>query len=322
MKHSKARDIKGYNMNESQKELVTNLKNVFDDTQLQTNTSLAKYCNWKVGGVADILLIVKNTNELTNAVRLSQSFNQPVTIIGYGANILVSDDGVRGLVILNRAQNIIFHSNDLVEVESGTNLAFLAKKAAAKCISGLEILIGIPGTIGGAIYGNAGTRDKWISDLLVRVDLLGKNGQIYSATPAELRFSYRTSRLKLSGEIVLSAVLRGYKDDQTMIKNKMRELLEMRKNQPGGPSVGSVFKNPEGHFAGRLIEQCGLKGYQIRGAKISEKHANFILNQGGATAKDIISLIKLIQTEVQNNFGIQLIEEIQYLGDGFEEMVS
>lgn len=297
--------------------LKDELENEFGRDRLRNDEPLSRHCNWKVGGPADFFLIVRSATELIKAVRRAHQFSCPVTILGFGANVLVSDKGMRGLVVLNRAEGIRFCSDNLVDVDSGTNLAVLARRAMQQGLADLEFLIGIPGTVGAAVFGNAGTGQQWISEILKSVQLLGKDGQIFSMNNSELEFTYRSSRLQKTGEVVLSAQLQGKSDEPEKIKLRMNEFLRLRKNQPSGSSTGSVFKNPSGHFAGKLIEKCGLKGTQIGGAKISEKHANFIINENRATASEIKKLIDMAKSQVEKKFGIQLEEEICYLGDGF-----
>lgn len=287
----------------------------FGVERVHTDEPLARYCNWKAGGPADLFFTARSSEELVHAIRLAQRFSQPYTVIGFGANVLVSDRGIRGLVVLNRAERIEFRNHCLVDVDSGTNLAVLARRAMEKGVGGLEFLIGIPGTVGAAVAGNAGTRTQWISEVVESAVILGSDGAIRQRTAAELDFSYRWSRLKEANDIVISATLKGKPDEPLTIARRMDELLQLRKNQPAGSSAGSVFKNPLGDFAGRLIEACGLKGHRIGGAKISEMHANFILNTGGAKAADIKALIDLAKAEVQRQFGIVLEEEIRYLGE-------
>lgn len=302
-------------MTSNLKQLEQDLRRTFGDERIRVGEPLARYCNWKVGGPADVLLIVRTIGELTHALRLAQRRGIPATVLGFGANVLVSDRGIRGLVVVNRAERLVFHPDCLVEADSGTNLAVLVKQAAERDVGGLEFLIGIPGTVGAAVAGNAGTRERWIETVLERVRVLGTHGDEYELTRSELAFSYRRSRLQHTGEIVLTAWLRGQPDERLHIERRIEELLQARKNQPPGPSAGSVFKNPPGDFAGRLIEQCGLKGTRIGGAKISEMHANFIVNLGRGTAADIKALIELAKTEVERRFGIRLEEEIRFLGD-------
>ncbi|MCG8605114.1 UDP-N-acetylmuramate dehydrogenase [bacterium] len=283
--------------------------------RLSVGETLARHCNWKVGGPADLFFKAESREELEVALKIARAHACPVTILGFGANVLVSDKGVRGLVILNRAERLVFHPDFMVEVDSGTNLAFLARQAAKHGVGGLEFLIGIPGTVGGAVYGNAGTGSRWISHILHETCLFTEESQELIVANSEMDFRYRFSRLKGTGEVLLTAWLRGYDENPAKVEQELQNQLDLRQNQPGGPSTGSVFMNPSGDYAGRLIEASGLKGQSVGGAKVSDMHANFILNSGGATAADIHELILFIQSSVEENFGVRLQEEIRYLGE-------
>lgn len=299
--------------------MISDLQNAlthdFGANRILHEEPLAKHCNWRAGGPADLLVIVRTTDELVKAVARAKSYSVPFTLIGFGANVLVSDRGIRGLVILNRAHRIEFLSDSIVETDSGTNLAVLAKACAQHGVGGLEFLIGIPGTVGAAVAVNAGTRTEWISTIVSSVKVLPRRGELAWLEPAELAFSYRSSRLKHTDEVVITARLLGKPDDLKYIVEKMAQHLQVRKNQPTGPSAGSVFKNPEGDFAGRLIEAGGLKGFKVGGAEVSNMHANFILNTGTATATDIKNVIAHVKREVKKVFGVALEEEIRYLGE-------
>jgi len=296
------------------KQLQADLTKIFGAERILVNVALTKHCNWRVGGPADLFVTVRTADELTQAVRAARRQDHKPTILGFGANVLVSDKGIRGLVILNRAHRILFDQNHIIEADSGTNLAVLAKEAAKQGVGGLEFLIGIPGTVGAAVAVNAGTRKQWISTLVEKVLALTNNGQKTWLNGDELDFSYRNSKLKQTGEVVITARLQGKPDEPVNIERKLREELKVRKTQPTGPSAGSVFANPPGDFAGRLIEACELKGLQIGGAQISQMHANFILNLGDAKAGDIKEVIEKVKLEVAKKFKIQLEEEIRYLG--------
>ena len=296
------------------KQLHDDLKRIFGADRVQVNEPLARHCNWRVGGPADLFITIRTANELMRSVLAAQEQNHKPTILGFGANVLVSDKGIRGLVILNRAHRISFQKNHIVEADSGTNLAVLAKEAAKQGVGGLEFLIGIPGTVGAAVAVNAGTREHWISALVEKALILTNNGQKTWLKGDELDFSYRNSKLKQTGEVVITARLQGKPDEPLNIERKLKEELKVRKTQPTGPSAGSVFTNPPGDFAGRLIEACGLKGLRIGGAQISEMHANFILNLGDAKAGDMKEVIEKVKLEVAKKFNIQLEEEIRYLG--------
>ena len=296
------------------RQLQGNLTKIFGSERLRVNELLVKHCNWRVGGPADLFITVRTADELTQAVRAAPQHDHKPTILGFGANVLVSDKGIRGLVILNRSHRISFQQNHIVEADSGTNLAVLAKEAAKQGVGGLEFLIGIPGTVGAAVAVNAGTREHWISALVEKALILTNNGQKTWLKGDELDFSYRNSKLKQTGEVVITARLQGKPDEPLNIERKLKEELKVRKTQPTGPSAGSVFTNPPGDFAGRLIEACGLKGLRIGGAQISEMHANFILNLGDAKAGDMKEVIEKVKLEVAKKFNIQLEEEIRYLG--------
>lgn len=291
------------------------LSSVFGHERIRQNEPLARHCNWRIGGPADLFVVVHTADELLQCLKLAKSYEQEATVLGYGANTLIADKGVRGLVVLNRAHEIEILSDAIVKADSGTNLAVLAKETAKQGVAGFEFLIGIPGTVGAAVAVNAGTRTRWMSTVVVQAEVFCQDGNVKPFTAEELDFSYRNSRLKKSGEIVIRATLQGEPDQPENIEHKLKEELKVRKTQPTGPSTGSVFTNPDGDFAGRLIEASGLKGAQVGGAKVSEMHANFILNVGGATAHDIKALIEKVKHEVERNFNVQLQEEIRYVGD-------
>ncbi len=295
--------------------LLSELSAAFGSARIRTNETLARHCNWRAGGPADLFFIARTVEELSRALSICHQFETPATIIGFGANSLISDNGVRGLVILNRAHRIAFQPDSIIEADSGTNLVILAKEAAAHGVSRFEFLIGIPGTVGAAVAVNAGTRTEWISALVQDVQVYTNTGADTWLASAEMEFSYRHSKLKDTGEVVLTARLKGQPDEPKRIEQRISEYLQVRKNQPTGPSAGSVFKNPTGDFAGRLIEACGLKGFQIGGAQISEMHANFIINVGEAKAQHIKQLIDKIKVDVSKRFAIELEEEIRYLGE-------
>ncbi len=281
--------------------------------RLRYQEPLAPYVNWRVGGPAEWFFIARTRADLIAAVRTAREAALSVTILGYGANVLVSDAGVAGLVILNRAEGMEVRGEE-IWAESGMNLVALARRASEAEIGGFEFLVGIPGTLGGAIVGNAGTREEWIGERVLEVEALDEQNEVVVLSRAQLDFGYRWSRFQRTNEVVLAARLKGYRAPRANIEARMRQMLEARKQQPSGPSAGSVFKNPPGDYAGRLIEACGLKGYRLGGAMISERHANFILNTGGATARDIHMLIQLAKMAVRERFGILLEEEIRYIG--------
>lgn len=304
---------------ERMQELKKKLSGIFSPELLREKELLHRHCNWRAGGPADLFLTVHNTSELQQAVVAARECRQPVTVLGFGANVLVADKGVRGLVILNRSQRISVLDGPLVEADSGTHLALLAKETARQGIGGLEFLVGIPGTVGAAVAVNAGTRNEWVSGVLESALILQADHAAAWVKSDELDFSYRDSRIKRTGEVVLSARFHGWQRSPKTTERHIAEQLSARKSQPTGPSAGSVFVNPGGDFAGRLIEACGLKGYRVGGAIVSDMHANFILNTGNATAADIKRVIAHVKSVVQKKAGVTLKEEISYLGEWEED---
>ena len=298
---------------------------------LQTEVSLARYTSARIGGPAQVMLKAETANELANTVSVLWELGQPFLIIGGGSNILVADGGVRGVVVLNRARHVRFAehtSPPTVWAESGANFGLLARQAAARGFSGLEWAAGIPGTLGGAVVGNAGAFGADLSANLVMAEILHhkqqmKAGELPSVqrkkwSKENFEYGYRTSVLKQhpGAAIVLSAKLQLERSTPQAVQARIDEHTVVRhRTQPPGASTGSMFKNPPGNHAGRLIDAAGLKGTQVGGAQISPLHGNFFINQGRASASDFYQLIRLAQTTVAEKFGIALELEIQLVGD-------
>lgn len=296
--------------------------------QLSREASLARYTAARVGGPADVLLEVRSANELAQAIRLLWEEDLPYVILGGGSNVLLSDAGVRGVVVLNRARKVRFNSTARppgVWAESGANLGLVARQAAMRGLSGLEWAAGIPGTLGGALYGNAGAHgsdmsgNQPVAEILHCMDMRQAGEAVREEWSMEkLELTYRSSVLKrLPGKaVILAALLRLEPGDPAAIQAKMDELVGYRrKTQPPGASMGSMFKNPPGDYAGRLIEAAGLKGLVVGDAQISSLHANFFLNLGRATATDIAALLRQARQAVLDRFGIELELEIEMLGE-------
>ena len=295
---------------------------------IRRNISLTEYTTFKIGGKAKYFFIARTKEELIRAVQAAGKLNLPFFILGGGSNILVSDKGFDGLVIKTqntkytiprtRASSVRGRQNTKITAESGMPLALLVSETTKNNLSGLEWAVGIPGTVGGAIYGNAGTKEEAIGGVVKEVEVFNiKTKRIKKFSKKDCRFNYRESIFKKNNNlIILSVVFQLKKGKESEIKNRIKENLQSRKEkQPlNFPSAGSVFKNPSGFFAGKLIQDCGLKGKRIGNVKISEKHANFIVNLGGGKAKDVKKLINLIENKVKKKFGIVLEEEIQFLG--------
>ncbi|PKL72287.1 UDP-N-acetylenolpyruvoylglucosamine reductase [Candidatus Kuenenbacteria bacterium HGW-Kuenenbacteria-1] len=314
----------------------------FDNIKdIQKNISLASYTTFKIGGTAKYFYLAKNTKDLIKIIEATKQEKIPFFVLGGGSNILVKDQGFDGLAIKIQSSKFkIQNCNSKFKIicDSGTLLGKLVQETSKKGIGGLEWFIGIPGTIGGAVYGNAGwPKDKKnIGDFVKNVTIL-KNGAQFTISNLKCQFGYRDSIFKHNNNVILSVELQLPKGDSLEIKKRMREILLTRiTNTSQGNSAGCIFKNiklgtlnkklfekypklknvVKNNFisAGYLIDQCGLKGKKIGKAIVSEKHANFIINTGQAKAEDVVMLISLIKQKVRDKFNVQLQEEIQYIG--------
>ena len=297
---------------------LPNLRAAFGD-RLQENVPLAPYTSARIGGPADVLIAVTSADELAETVFQLWEMDIPYVILGGGSNVLVSDRGVRALVVLNRAKDVRFEkgSKPKVRAEAGVVIANLARRAASHGLAGLEWAAAVPGTVGGAVYGNAGAFGSDMAGNLIRAELLTENGREF--WPVEkMEYGYRTSVLKQQNlkVVVLSAELRLEHSTKEAVSVKISEFSERRKaTQSPGASMGSMFKNPPGDFAGRLIESAGLKGTRIGTAEISPVHANFFINHGQTKAEDVRALVNLAQKTVAEKFGIDLELEIELIGE-------
>ena len=299
---------------------IKKLRDLFG-SRLQENVKLSNYTTAHAGGVADALLIAQDMHELEDAVQLLWQHNLCFQILGSGSNVLISDLGMREVIIINRARNIKVdaqHTPPSVWAESGANFGAIARQVALRGLSGLEWANSIPGTIGGAVYGNAGAHGSDMQHDLILAEILHRTHGKQVWTCEQMEFSYRSSILKRNpGQaVILAARLRLQASTPEEVKNQMDSFRERRKaTQPTGASLGSMFKNPPGDYAGRLIEAAGLKGARIGGAHVSNMHANFFLNDKEATAQDIYQLIQLVQSTVEEKFGIKLELEVELLGE-------
>ena len=287
--------------------------------KVKENVSLAPYTSARIGGPADILLMADTSAELARIVKLMWKHEMPFTMLGGGSNVLVSDRGVRGAVILNRAKGVKFVTGDQpsVKAESGVVFSNLANRCASKGLAGLEWAAAVPGTVGGAVYGNAGAFGGDVSGDLISAELLTMEGK-ETFTVEQFGYGYRTSVLKRDElkAIVLSAefaLKNSTKEDVTV---KIQQFSAHRKaTQPPGASMGSMFKNPDGNYAGKLIEDSGLKGTRIGNAEISPLHGNFFVNHENTKAEDIRALIELVQKTVKEKQGVELELEIELVGE-------
>jgi UDP-N-acetylmuramate dehydrogenase len=279
----------------------------------------------RVGGPADLLLVADSVDEVIRAVGLAREHDIAWQAIGGGCNVLIAERGLRGLVIVNRAGAISFE-DARVRADSGAKLAVLAQKTVDRGLAGLAWAAGLPGSVGGAVVGNAGAFGGDIAQVLRSATVLEPDGEVVERTNEWFRFRYRGSRIKREtgsakqkarrgSYLVLAASFELERGDARALRARADELLMWRRlRHPSGATMGSTFKNPADSHAGRLIEQAGLKGCRIGGAKISEQHANFFMNVGDATAEDVLALIEHAQAEVERQFGVSLELEVELLG--------
>ncbi len=283
----------------------------------QTDAPMSRLTTLRVGGPADCLAEPGDTETLRGLLALAQTHGVPVTVIGNGSNLLVRDGGIRGLVVrFGGAFSACGVSGSVLTAQSGILLKDLAQRALAAGLSGLEFAAGIPGTLGGALVMNAGAYGGEMSQVVESADVLC-NGTADTLPVSALALGYRSSRLQATGELALGARLRLTPDDPERIRARMNDLqARRREKQPLNlPSAGSFFKRPEGAYAAQLIEQAGLKGRRVGGAMVSEKHAGFLVNAGGATARDFLRLMAEVQDAVRSSSGFALVPEVRIVGE-------
>lgn len=280
---------------------------------------MSRHTTFRVGGPADLLVIPKGINEAADIVRLLLHKKIPFIVIGNGSNILVSDKGFRGVVVcLAKGMDEIKVEGNFIRAGAGAKLSKVAAVAMENSLSGLVFASGIPGSIGGAVVMNAGAYGGEMKDVIKEVTLLDEeSGEIVTLTCDEMDFSYRHSVCKEKTYMVLSALIELAEGDKEVIKLEMAELAKKRREkQPlEYPSAGSTFKRPEGFFAGKLIEDSGLRGYRVGDAQVSEKHCGFVINKGNATANDILTLMKDVENIVKEKFGVVLEPEVCIIGE-------
>ncbi|EGL82175.1 UDP-N-acetylenolpyruvoylglucosamine reductase [Caldalkalibacillus thermarum TA2.A1] len=283
------------------------------------NEPLKNHTTWKIGGPADILIQPKNKTGLITAVNILKAQGMPYRVIGRGSNLLVRDGGIRGAVIkVGEGLDYLRIEGEKVTAGAGFSFIKLATIIAKQGLSGLEFAGGIPGTVGGAVYMNAGAHGSDVSRVLHSAQILFDDGELATLSNEELKFSYRTSILQNERKgICLEATFKLKKGDREQILKTMAQNKDYRKQtQPlQQPCCGSVFRNPKPYSAGRLIEEAGLKGFRIGDAQISTKHANFIVNLGNATAKDVLALIKHIQHTIAEKYGVEMHPEVEVVGE-------
>lgn len=296
---------------------MINLVNVLESKGIECSRFelMKNHTSFKIGGAADIFVCPKNGKELEFAVQAAKQADIPITVIGNGSNLLVSDDGIEGMVICLEKMNEITVNGEKVTAGAGALLGKIASEAAAKELTGMEFAAGIPGSVGGAVFMNAGAYGGEMKDIVKCVRAY-KDGEAVCITAEKCCFCYRGSIFSNGNYIITEVELELKHGNKDNILRVMKELAgKRREKQPlEYPSAGSTFKRPEGHFAGALIEAAGLKGYSVGDAQVSEKHAGFVINKGGATCAQVIKLIRDVKDKVFENSGVMLEEEIKVTG--------
>ena len=298
-------------------EFLNELKKKIDASQIREKEPMKQHTTFRVGGPADVL-VTPDMECLPEVVALCKQFEVPYYVIGNGSNLLVGDKGIRGVVIAmtNRMGEIIC-DGETITAGAGATLGQIAAKAAEAGLTGMEFAAGIPGTVGGAVVMNAGAYGGEMKDIITSVLVLDASGNQKELTVEELDLGYRHSCILKEGYIVLRVTLQLAKGDTAQIRSRMAELRDQRlEKQPlEYPSAGSTFKRPEGYFAGKLIMDAGLRGYQIGGAQVAEKHCGFVINKENATASDILTLMQNVSDKVETQFGVKLEPEVKMLGE-------
>lgn len=289
----------------------------FSESQVLVNEPLAKYTNTKTGGPAELVAFPRSYAEIKAMVLTANKIGLPLTVIGNASNLIVRDGGIRGLVlILNKVKTLKVEANELTAA-AGAAMIDTTESAYQAGLAGLEFAAGIPGSVGGAIFMNAGAYGGEVCECVESVDVLTRTGEFKTYSNEAMDFGYRHSRIQQSGEIVLAARFKLEPGSKKVIRAKMDEFnfLRASKQPLEYPSCGSVFKRPVGHYTGKLIHDAGLQGYQVGGAQISLKHAGFIVNRGNATASDYLAVIKHVQAVIKRLFDVELETEVRIIGE-------
>lgn len=299
-------------------EFLRKLQSIVDSARVLENEPLARHTTFNIGGPADFLVLPTSTQEVASALIFAREFGVPVTVLGNGSNVLVLDKGIRGLVLkFGETMGYIRHAGKVVTSGAGAALGDVSRYAAKFGLTGLEFAVGIPGSIGGAVYMNAGAYDGEVGGLVAAVTGVCADGKLVRLNHDDIHFGYRDSVFQHNGCVLCEVELSLRRGDDEEIARRMEEFTASRESkQPiEMPSAGSTFKRPPGFFAGTLIEQTGLKGLKIGGAQVSLKHAGFIVNAGGATAADVLALIGEVQRRVEEKFGVRLQPEVRIFGE-------
>lgn len=305
----------------SLKEIKKLLRNILAEEFIIEDVPMAQYTSFKAGGHADMMVIPQEVEDLKVILELlsKEKYQYPFMVLGNGSNVLVKDGGYRGIIIkVGEAFNYVIPTENRLLCGAGTLMSVVAKEAAAAGLAGFEFASGIPGSIGGAAFMNAGAYGGEMAHVLEKVHLVSKDGsRDFYMTPEELQMGYRHTSLHESGDVVTDVVLALTEGNEDAIKAQITDFTQRRnaKQPVNFPSAGSFFKRPEGYFAGKLIQDAGLKGLTVGGAQVSELHSGFIINRGGATATDILQLMEIVQARVLDEFGVMLEPEVRIIGE-------
>ncbi|MGX7104462.1 UDP-N-acetylmuramate dehydrogenase [Globicatella sanguinis] len=303
---------------------LSNLMDLNLSMKIEFDEPLSKYTYTKTGGPADAVAFPETKEDLKTLINWVKDNQIPLTILGNASNLIVRDGGIRGLVIILTAMKEMSINGNEVYAQSGVPLIEVSRKAGASNLTGLEFACGIPGSIGGAVYMNAGAYGGEVVDVIESVDILTREGEFKTIQCKECEFSYRHSVFQTNEDIVIGVKFVLAQGDREAIHAKMAELTHLRESkQPlEYPSCGSVFKRPTGYFTGKLIQEAGLQGYRIGGAEVSKKHAGFIVNIDNATATDYVRLIEYIQEVIWRNNQVRLEPEVRIIGEAVEKIVQ
>lgn len=298
--------------------IIDDIKRIVQSDNVFVDEPMCNHTTFRIGGNADVYVRVINDHEVADLIKYLKEKSVPFFIIGKGSNLLVSDDGYRGVIIeIGSNYSGVRMMDATIVAKAGTSMSRLSRFAMENGYTGLEFASGIPGTVGGGVIMNAGAYGGEMRQVVYRVRVMTPNGEVKMMSNDEMEFEYRNSKAKKEGYIILQVEFRLTKGEPEVIEGIMRDLSVKRKEkQPlEYPSAGSTFKRPEGYFAGKLIADAELKGYSIGGAQVSEKHAGFLINAGDATASDMYKLIKEVQQKVSDKFEVSLEPEVIFLGD-------
>ncbi|PRR84292.1 UDP-N-acetylmuramate dehydrogenase [Clostridium vincentii] len=292
-------------------------KGIYNEEDIKIDEEMSEHIYFKVGGPTDILVTPTDIEQLRKTLKICKENYIPYYIIGNGSNLLVKDGGIRGVVIKLVKLNKLEKTKNSIKAETGVLLKDVSNIALEESLTGFEFACGIPGSVGGAVFMNAGAYNGEIRDVIKEAEVINNEGEIIVFSKEELELGYRTSKVMEEDFVVVSAVFDLSYGDKEKIQARIDLLTNKREDrQPlEYPSAGSTFKRPEGYFAGKLIQDAGLKGFTIGGAMVSEKHSGFVINKGGATAKDILDLIDHIKESVKSQFGVDLYPEVRVLGE-------